>query len=226
MRKNYLLFLFIFIFTLSTRCFALDQEVKQWIGFNAQQKYDNSAWRTLIFSQLRFTDQSHPLKVFLLEGGLGYQPNLHHSGWLGYRWSARNPYNDFSQENQLFQQYIYINNYISHNIIFRTRLEEITRSNDGQIALRLRQRFATELHYYIGRNTLPFIYDELFFQLNHPNYMPHTFLGENRLFLGVNLRHSQLAWWEIGYINQYQVRTPQQSQNIMSHVISVNYNFF
>lgn len=226
MLKKYVsLILGLFLIFLFSSSFALSQDFKQWIALNVQQKYKNSPWRSFVYSQLRFVDDHNPWEAVVLEGGLGYQLAKPHSVWVGYRWVGRNPYNDFTQENRLFQQYIFQKDYAPMYVFLsRTRLEEITRSNSSQLGLRIRQRFALGIKHDLFKNAHPYLYDEVFFQLNHPLYLPHTFVGENRLFLGFNLYQAGDSWWEIGYINQYQIRTRQQTENQMNHIITVTYN--
>ncbi|MDR3477852.1 MAG: DUF2490 domain-containing protein [Gammaproteobacteria bacterium] len=210
----------------SVNSFALNQYAKQWFAVNLQHALDkNKKWHSFLYSQLRTIDRTHPLESGLLEGGIGYQLTADENIWIGYRWTGKNPYNDFYQENRVFQQIISQKQLGLYRFILRTRLEEITRSDTRQIALRLRERLAIDGHRQLWRNTSLFAYDEVFFQLNHPAFITSAFLGENRLFLGFNIRISKETWWEIGYINQYQVRTPQQNQNQMSHILSITYNF-
>ncbi len=215
-----------FIFLLSRASFATDQNAKLWLGVNYNlPPKPASVWRSYLYAQLRLIDKTPVLQTTLMEGAVGYLTTAQHSFWLGYRWSGHNPDAGFSEENRLFQQSIFQNKTPSYHLILRSRLEEMTRSDDHQLALRFRERFAIEIEHRLFKNAVPFFYDEIFFQLNHPNYMPHTFIGQNRLFLGFNLYSAKTTWWEIGYINQYQTHTPTQSQNEMGHIISVTYNF-
>jgi len=210
----------------SSKALALNQYAKQWFGISVQHTIDkNKQWHSFLYSQLRIIDQSHPVESGLLEGAIGYQLPNEKNIWMGYRLTGRNPSNGFYEENRLFQQIISQHPTDLYRFILRTRLEEIARTDSCQIALRLRERLAIEARQSSWRNASLFAYDEVFFQLNHPTFMTSAFLGENRLFLGFNLRTSQSTWWEIGYINQYQVHTPQQSQNRMSHIITLTYNF-
>jgi hypothetical protein len=206
--------------------FALDEFSKQWVGINAQHTSKrNKLWHSFLFSQLRFVDQAHPWQSGLVEGGVGYQVADEHSVWVGYRWTGRNPYNNFFQENRLFQQILSQKQRNLNRFLIRSRLEEITAGNSSQVALRLRERIAIEHERALFSNAYLFVYEEVFFQLNRPAFMPDAFVGENRIFLGFNLRKSKTTWWEIGYLNQFQVRTVNQSQNQMSHILAVTYSF-
>ncbi len=216
----------IFLLFAAKNAFALEQNAKQWLAVNDQQSlFVNKKILSYLYSQLRLIDQTHPWQAIFVEGALGYPLTLNTNIWIGYRWTGRNPYNDFFQENRLIQQITSQKKLILYHFGFRTRLEEVSRSNVGQISLRLRQRFAVEIqHSLFSQATLPFFYDEIFFQLNHPDYATKNFVSENRLFLGFNFYRSPNAWWEIGYMNQYQYKTPQQTQNQMNHILSFTYN--
>jgi hypothetical protein len=171
-------------------------------------------------------NQSHPWQVGLLEGGVGYHFVKSQSFWMGYRWAGHNPHNVFYQENRLFQQFIdEISLTTSDLIVLRTRLEEIKHGNSSQISVRLRQRLALQMERELIVNIRPFLYDEIFFQLHNTQYTTNKLFSENRIFIGFNLYISNKSWWEIGYINQFQMKTPQDTQDIMSHIASFTYNF-
>lgn len=209
----------------SSNCFALSQNEKLWLGINSKQTL-NEHWTTFIFTQMRAINKSHPWQAGLVEGGIGYHYVKNQSFWVGYRWTGHHPYNGFYQENRFFQQFISEMNLTpSDQIVSRTRLEEIEHGNSSQISIRLRQRLALEMERTFICNTIrPFLYDELFFQLHDTQYTPNKLISENRIFIGVNLYTSHTTWWEIGYINQFQMKTPQDSQYAMSHIASFTYN--
>ncbi len=127
--------------------FALEQNEKLWLAVNAQHTLsEDKKWLSFLYSQLRFINKDHAWDAGLLEGGIGYRLFTNDSVWFGYRWTGRNPNNGFFQENRLFQQYILqLKPHELYQIISRARLEEVERSNQSQIALRLRLRFATEI---------------------------------------------------------------------------------
>jgi hypothetical protein len=205
---------------------AYVQNEKLWTGLNVLRPLtEDRRWVYLVFSQFRFIDQSHPLQIYLIEGGVGRHVTPAVSVWLGYRWSAHQPYNDFFQTNRLFQQALFETlNTGSARMLLRSRFEEVVQSHQSQPSFRFRQRIYTEFKTrYLGMMN-PLVYEEMFFQLNKTDYTTHQFVSENRVFIGVNLWHQPHALWEIGYINQYEWRSPQRTQNAMSHVISLNYN--
>lgn len=205
---------------------ALAQHEKLWLGFNSQFTLSNDKkWISFLFSQLRMINKSHPLQTGLIEGGLGYRFFQNDSAWVGYRWSAFNPNNGFFQENQFFQQIISQRRMSdAKRFIIRSRLEEVARGNQSQIAIRFRERVGLEINRSFFIHALPFIYDEVFFQLNKTNYTSNKLITQNRLFLGINAYITKHSWWEIGYINQFEMHTPLTNENQMNHILSVNYN--
>jgi hypothetical protein len=228
-RNQLVIALALFIFLFANPSFALDQNEKLWLAINSQQKLTaDKKWLSFIYSQFRFINKTQPWQTGLIEGGLGYHVLEDSSIWVGYRWSAQNPNNGFFQENRLFQQFLGITRTrMGHQLIARTRLEEVQRGNESKIALRFRQRFGIEINKsFIFSHVFPVLYEEIFFQLNQTHYTSHTFFSENRIFLGLNFYETKNTWLEIGYMNQYQMHTPLITQNQMSHVLSLTYNFF
>ncbi|MFZ2315770.1 MAG: DUF2490 domain-containing protein [Gammaproteobacteria bacterium] len=221
------LFLLLFLSCVLTPIYALEQHEKLWLATNYQTSFgQDKQWLGLVFTQLRLINESHPVQTGLIEGGIGYRLALGKSIWAGYRWSGHNPYNNFYQENRLFQQLLLPMRSRIDRSILRSRLEEIGRGNQSQISLRLRERLALEFETGLINNSHPFVYDEIFFQLNKTNYTTNRLISENRLFLGINLFINKLDWWEIGYINQYTMSASASAQNKMNHIISLTYNYF
>jgi hypothetical protein len=219
---NYFLFLFLLIYSINS--FSLSQDEKLWAGFNAKQTL-NDYLTTFIFTQIRAVNKAHPWQVGLLEGGMGYHFLNNKSFWIGYQWAGHDPYNGFYQVNRLFQQFISNTNLASsHKIISRTRLEEIKHGNSSRISVRLRQRLMFQMKKELISNINPLLYDEIFFQLHNTPYTTNNFISENRVFIGFNLNISDRNWLEIGYINQYRLKTPKNNQNTMSHIASFTYN--
>jgi hypothetical protein len=227
-KKHFILIWLLIILVIFKNCFALDEHARLWPAINSQQTLSkDKKWLSFIYSRFQFIDQSHPWQAILLESGIGYKLAVNQSIWLGYRWTGQNPYNDFYTENRLFQQIIWEEKLDKlQRIIFRSRLEEIQRTNQRQISLRFRERIAFEWwHLSFFNKISPFVYDEVFFQLTKTDYTTHDFFSENRIFIGFNFLISKSSWWEVGYINQFNVPTPSNNQDQMSHILSITYNF-
>lgn len=227
LKKHFLLFAI--LFGIAKACFPFAQNEKAWFALNALQILSpDKKWQSLIYSRFQFIDNSHPWQATLVEGALGYQFVPHHSFWAGYRWTAVNPNNNFFQENRLFQQVMtdFKINHDLERILIRSRLEEIERTNQNQIDVRWRERVAMEIEKPWQERLYPYFYEEVFLQIATTNYSSNKTVSQNRIFIGFNWRETKKTWWEIGYINQFLMSTPLDTQNTMSHVISVTYNFF
>lgn len=216
----------LWIFCIPFTAYALEQHEKLWLGSNYQTHFGtHHQLLAFVFTQLRFINQPHPIQTGLLEGGLGYRLASKTSIWAGYRWSGQNPYHRFYQENLLFQQVLIP---LHHNLdrsILRSRLEEISRTNQTTMLIKLRERAAFEFSPVLTSLIHPFTYDEVFFNLNKTNYSTHKLIAENRVFIGINWSVNKTNWWEIGYINQYIFASTTQSQNQMNHIVSITYNY-
>lgn len=222
MKKRIILLLILFIVMQSVR--ATEHRNELWLAGDTQNQI-NEKWLYGLYSQLRVVNQSHPLEDIILEARIGYQITDNKSAWLGYRWTGHDPNNGFYQDNRLFQQIIWqINQNSNQKLASRTRLEEIKRSNQSQMSYRARERISIALLESNLKTINPYFYDEVFFQLNRTNYSAQQLFSENRLFVGMNVKTTRNAYWEIGYINQYKVRT-ETSQNQVNHILSITYNY-
>lgn len=206
---------------------AVQHSERFWTGFNAQTTLDiQKKWLGSFFSQARFIkEQTHPFELVFAETCLGYQLQEDNSLWLGYRLTKHFNNKPIFYENRGIQQWIA--NYKGHfaQFTFRSRLEERYRSNRKQLALFLRERISLEFPFEIGCRINPFLYNELFFMLNKTTYTPRKFIGQNRLFVGFNFYTQKTAWWEIGYLMQYQTNTPRNRHYHLNHILSINYNY-
>ena len=215
------------LFFIPLKLFALEQSEKFWFAFSTQHPFQqNPAWSYQIYGQMRFINDTHALQLMIGEFWIGYRINEAYQLGTGARLSGNNPDNDFYQVLRLFEQLIWkVPTPSSYSLTLRTRFEALGQSNSNQIALRIREKVTLEwLKAYWGAIN-PLVYDELYVPIIATNYTPHNFFGENRLFLGVNWRTSKTKFWEIGYINQYQSKRPNQVNRQMSHVFSLTYNF-
>ncbi|MEN9917174.1 MAG: hypothetical protein RLY40_1106 [Pseudomonadota bacterium] len=225
MKKKFTSCFGLFLLLFSIQTLGLEQHEKLWLRVSKQQSFsENSPWLYLIFSELRFINESHPCQVGLLEGGLGRRFLCDKSIWIGYRWSGVNPNNQFYQINRLIQQLIWPihpNNFI--DLVSRSRFEEIIRGNQNQMAFRFRKRISLEMKYYFLKKINPYFYDEIFVRLNKTNFTSNSLLSQNRLFLGFRI-YLPSQYLQLGYINQYQSESPL-AQNRMNHILSISYNF-
>ncbi len=216
----------VLLYTLATSVFALTQNEKLWIGAGTVRDLSSDGkWRYLLMTQARFIDESHPVQSILAEGGIGNVISKHSTLWAGYRYTGRNPYNGYTPEDRLFQQIVSkLLSSDSNEITYRARLEELIIRDTAGISLRLRHRLAFTHKKAVIYNLEPYLFDEIYTQLNRTEFTPNYFIFENRAFLGFKIRVNKKKSIELGYMNQYQMRQRNQSQNVMSHVLVIMYD--
>tara|TARA_R110000868_G_scaffold330538_1_gene591500 strand:+ start:64 stop:750 length:687 start_codon:yes stop_codon:yes gene_type:complete len=226
--RKYLQLLLLLTLTLSSSLFALTQDEKLWLGMSrVRDLTSDGKWKYIILSESRFINESDTdvWQTIHFEGGIGNILNDTVSFWFGYRFTERDPMNGFNPEDRLFQQIVTKSELSNSNVFsYRIRLEEIKRREFGEVGLRLRHRFSLSHNEAVLFHLEPFVYDEIFTQLNRPPFTPNFFIIENRLSAGFNWKLKDKQRVQIGYINQYVMRRRNQSQNVMSHVIRVVYS--
>lgn len=224
-KKVFVLTIIIVLTIISQNVLGLDRHTKLWLTMNAQRAIEpEKKWLTSIHSQLRFIDREHRFESAVVEPSIGYQ-FTDFVFWLGYRWSKRVGVRPYFQENRLYQQITFNSKNNDVTYTFRSRVEEIYRSNQTQLASRIRQRMAAELPCTIFENAYPYFYDEIFLPLNKTEYISRKFISENRLFVGFNYYQTKITWLEIGCILQYESPTPRNRQPQLSHILSISLNF-
>lgn len=180
---------------------------------------DNTAFRYYLEPQLRLINDNSVFNQLLILGGLGYQLNQNMTLFVGPGWIATKTTNsNLIYEKRLWQQLNWqILNNLNWNINSRTRLEERKREDNSSMALRFRQRIWMRLPLKKWPGYSFSCFDEVFFNLNHPEWTsPRTF-EQNRAFIGFSRQLSKSTVLDLGYLNQriYSV------QNQLNHVLSL-----
>ncbi|MFI5206312.1 MAG: DUF2490 domain-containing protein, partial [Candidatus Paceibacterales bacterium] len=69
----------------------------------------------------------------------------------------------------------------------------------------------------------PVIADEVFINVTKPDWVTNNTFDQNRAFLGIDIPMSKKTYFEVGYLNQYEVKTNQnQVNNILYVAFNVN----
>lgn len=145
------------------------------------------------------------------EAGIGYKVLPSVSLWLGY--TSVLP-GIVPEENDVWQQVMWtLINQDHFTLLSRTRLEERDNINQAQMADTLRQKVSLLFPQTIGKLT-PMFYDEVFFNLNHPAWVNHQAISQNRVFVGVRVPVVKHVTFDIGYLNQY----------VFTNIVNINNN--
>lgn len=203
---------------------AMVHYTKQWTVASIFGSFANSKYRYYIEPQLRLIDDRYVFNQSLFLVGLGYQltPDIMvftGPGWITTKDPQGVTYHDF----RIWQQMtwtVYHTDLLSLNS--RTRLEETTRSNAPQMALQFRQRLWVRIPIkYWNGHTLS-MFDEVFFNLNHPKWASPKFFSQNRAFIGIGTQLSKSVMFDVGYLNQYIMSTRYQQNNVLLLSFTVN----
>ena len=185
----------------------------------------DSPFKYSLEPQIRLIDTPSVFEQFLLLAGAGYQFNPDLMFFIGPSWiyNKSPETNTFSEEKRLWQQINWraLNNSIL-TLNSRTRLEERSQEDQSQIALRFRERLWLRVPFKNQEKYSFSCYDELFLNLNHPDWTsPHLF-EQNRAFIGIGRQLFNSATLDIGYLNQFNHSFTNQTSNVVFLAFSMS----
>lgn len=219
MIKNFkYLLLFILLFFECTSAVALEQHKRIWSDLTFTGSIHQSKWEGLLEMQARNNlDGLHYLRRDII-AGLGYQFSSAMDLWLGYQRDVTDQsINATVYGNRLWEQanwQIYTRKHFE--LSTRFRLEERSRAQQPQWNYRYRQRITIKFSEIFHKLT-PIITEEIFFNLNQPQWAPNA-TDQNRVFLGVDILTSKHTYLEVGYLNQYEFRPLENQMNNIIYI--------
>ncbi|KTD68599.1 hypothetical protein Lste_1757 [Legionella steelei] len=199
--------------THSTRTYSKDWAVANIIGPISE----NSSFKYYLEPQLRLIDTPSVFNQFLYLGGLGYQFNRNVMLFIGPGWIlTKTPENKTHTEKRLWEQLNWqVMKDSNLSINSRTRLEERQRSDQSQIAFRLRERLWLRVPLKKWQSYSFSCFNEFFFNLNHPSWTSPYLFEQNRAFIGIAKNLSKTAILDIGYLNQFLHSSQNQNDNVL-----------
>lgn len=172
-----------------------------------------------------FIDDKYKLHYTFFYAGVGYQPSPDLVLWLmdGYYY-IQNSNGTLSHQNFLREQLNWdVKRTSRMDVSSVTRLEERKNFAETQWALRFRQRGMLRLPFRHWENHSLVVFDEVFFNLNHPKWVnSNSVLEQNRAFVGIGTQLTKEVGFDIGYLNQYQIRTVNVMGNVLYLVFNIN----
>lgn len=212
--------LVICFFSLIHNAYAIQSYVKSW-GFAVVtgSVKQNSNVKYYLQSDLRFISTRYVFNQFLLLGGLGYvlSPKVTLFGGLG-RIEDKNTQGELIKENRLWLQFNWlIYQSTSYSLNSRSRWEANKNLDQPQIAYRLRQRFWLRIPIANWDSHSFSCYDEIFLNLNHPDWVSPFVFAQNRAFIGIGTQLTRSTIIDVGYLNQYL----HSHQNQINHVFLI-----
>jgi len=223
--RRFLFFLLAVFFVPNCLAASTEQSTKLWTSVQKKGYISRDKWGYLVQLHVRFGDDSPSFDSGIARLGLGYHSSKTLSFWVGYDFLSKQDVGTikFSEEQRCWQQLSWeIPTLAPSQLIYRARLEERESTKGSGVAFRLRQKITLKKgNSRMGGTVVPFVADEIFFNLNHPEWISSKTVDQNRLFVGLDIPLGKGRTLKIGYINQFEFR----DVNRMNHIIYCSYIF-
>lgn len=185
---------------------------------------DNSKVRYYLQQQINFVDNKYKFHNAFFFTGLGYEFDTGNNIWMlaGYNYIKENSgrirrLDMFRQ--QLDWRLTETNDFLINSV---TRLEERKDTKEPGWAVRIRERVMLRVPFKNWEKHSLVVFDEVFFDLNHPSWInSNTFFEQNRAFIGIGTTLSKHVFFDVGYMNQYQIRKKNVMSNILFFMLNV-----
>ncbi len=178
---------------------------------------DSSSFKYYLEPQLRLIDDTYFFNQFLFLGGLGYHFNTNMSLYIGPGWIVtKTPEGVTTHENRYWEQFNWkLLDKPNLNLNSRTRFEQRENVDEARMALRLRERMWLRIPFKNNGKYSFSIFDEMFFNLNHPKWVSPYLFEQNRAFIGIAAQLSKSILMDVGYLNQHFRSTTRQTDNVL-----------
>ncbi|AHE66252.1 DUF2490 domain-containing protein [Legionella oakridgensis] len=178
-----------------------------------------------IQSQLRFNEHGTPIDQFLTNVSAGHSLAAQWAAWIGTTYVL----NDLDalknlKEIRLWEQLNWIYSQNPETLRINSRLEQRTASHYSGIANRLRERLI--ISFPLESKWRAVSYDEIFINFNRVSWITTKTLDQNRLYIGLEHKTSNVWQFGLGYIYQYVFSSPAQSNNILQASLFLNLDHF
>lgn len=198
------------------------QNAKHWDGvFITGPLSEDQKLQYYMDGQLRFIKRSDIFDQTIGNLGIGYQSKADLSLWLGGTWVLTNdPIEGPEHEYRVWQQANWrALTQPRFTLDTRTRFEQRKDEDAEEWALRLRHKETMTVPISRFKGYSLVLADEIFFNINHPQWINNNqIIDQNRASIGIAIPASKKNTLEVGYLNQYLIRDPNQ----MYHILYIN----
>ena len=198
-------------------CLAND-DIQQWNAVAMTSPADDNGKLMLWFDgHVRIVDDASELGTTIIRPGIGYRVGEKTTLWLGYARVTLHPGENID-EDRIWQQVTFpVGNFFGGAVSGRTRLEQRFREGDSGTGVRLRQFFRWSRPLADSKYSVV-AWDELFIGLNNTEGGLRDGVDQNRAFVGLAWQPERRIRAEIGYLNNYIVRSGADQLN---HILSL-----
>jgi len=210
-----------FCFVTSVNASTLKNNFNTWLRFYfTGPLHPNSKFEYFLQTEARLRSNSPNFRASVTRAAIGYRINPKLIVWLGY---TVRPYlstsnndlsnNDLQTRNDIFEQVdwkLYANP--NFTLKSRLRIEQRKDSTSSVWLNRIRTKFSLTVPIKDTRYSY-LIYDELFFNLNHPSWASDKIFSQDRGFVGLRIALKHTASFDVGYLNQLQLDSAGDDMN-------------
>lgn len=196
--------------------YASTSTSKVWSSFTVNGTKGDTLY--YVEPQVRLIDRNgdpFDMNQFLLNMGLGRSVSSQWQLWIGQTFATNSQDADPGdyEEYRLWQQAVWNNAYRNITMTSRSRLEERKSFDYSELSYRFRERLLTSfpLTHVISLE----LSDEIFFNLNHANWIATNTLDQNRAYIGFAQKISNTWSFGVGYMSQYLSTSPAQWDNVL-----------
>ena len=191
---------------------AQKRETQGWLFISHTQKI-NEHFDVLFDAQIRTADQFNYANTLLLRTGLNYNFNKKHAIALGYAYKGDREKvaadYEFTQENRIYQQYLYQFKISKTEMQLRGRLEQRWVKDEGvDFSQRARLFISAQIPLFTDtaftRGVYTGIQNEVYLNVMNRQNVNNSIFDQNRTFFSLGYRWSKAVDSEIGYIYWYQ----------------------
>jgi Protein of unknown function (DUF2490) len=200
-----------------------DDDNRIWLNLNAQGKLAIEGFNWFAELQPRWRNNGRELDQLLARPAIFYKLSERSSLWLGYaNVQTRTTRSGKTEEHRIWQQFSYTFKLGTVALQSRTRLEQRMLDTGDDIGHRLRQMVRLTMPLEKAPKFSLIGSNEVFVNLNAPDWGVRPGFDQNRLFFGVGYSVNSKLRLEAGYLNQYVNTAAIDRRN---HVLSTSLSF-
>lgn len=153
------------------------------------------------------------IEKLLVRPAFFWQATPEWSFWLGYNYAPTfEPYRD---EQQVWQQAMYLRRFSRFSLLNRTRLEQRMLSGAGGVAVRLRHQVRAMVPLPSDPAWALVAFDEAFFHMNTVSSGAVSGFDQNRFFLGISRQLTPQLRAEVGYQTVFVLRAGETPDRLL-----------
>ena len=193
---------------------AIAVDTTNWSNLKLLHK-GNTPWIYALSFEARTNFKDSGDNQYLMSPSIGYTLSDRQDVWLGYDLFLTNKISIDEQRIWQQDQYAFVKNN-KQTLTLRSRFEQRFSTDDDGVALRVRERLTWVLNNFFAKKYSPEVYEEVFFNVNNPDWVSSKTLSQNRLFMGVSTPLNKKTALLVGYLNQVDYNPDEAThQNII-----------